>query len=135
MEDGFFYTAGDDDCILSLAAWYGFLWQTIWNHPQNSDLHKLRKHPNVLFAGDRVFIPYRRLRKLEAQLTDSCSLVPYSQKWLEYWEQRIYRMFTGEEPGEPGCISLEVVDAVREAWKAEAVGAEVTEKDLAPVGG
>jgi hypothetical protein len=37
----------------------------------------------------------RRLRKLEAQLTDSCGLVPYSQKWLHHWEQRIYRMLTG----------------------------------------
>jgi hypothetical protein len=78
---------------------------------------------------------HRRLRKLEAQLTDSCGLVPYSQKWLEYWEQRISRMLTGEEPGEPGCIPLEAYDAVREAWEAEAVRAEVTEKELSPVGG
>jgi hypothetical protein len=56
----------------------------------------------------------RRLRKLEAQLTDSCGLVPHSQKWLEYWEQRIYRMFTGEEPGTPGSIPLEAFDAVRD---------------------
>jgi hypothetical protein len=77
----------------------------------------------------------RRLRKLEAQLTDSCGLVPHSQKWLEHWEQRISRMLTGEEPGTPGCIPLEVLDAVREAWEAEAVRAEVTAKDLAPVGG
>jgi hypothetical protein len=54
----------------------------------------------------------RRLRKLEAQLTDSCGLVPHSQKWLEYWEQRISRMLTGEEPGTPGCIPLAAYDAV-----------------------
>jgi hypothetical protein len=71
----------------------------------------------------------RRLRKLEAQLTDSCGPVPHSQKWLHHWEQRIYRM-TGEEPGTPGCIPLEAYDAVREAWEADAVRAEVTEKDL-----
>jgi hypothetical protein len=56
----------------------------------------------------------RRLRKVEAQLTDSCGLVPYSQKWLHHWEQRIYRMLTGEEPGTPGCIPLEAYDAVRD---------------------
>jgi hypothetical protein len=77
----------------------------------------------------------RRLRKLEAQFTDSCGLVPHSQKWLHHWEQRINRMLTGEEPGTPGCIPLEAFDAVREAWQAEAVRAEVTERDQAAIGG
>jgi hypothetical protein len=33
----------------------------------------------------------RRLKKLEAQLTDPTGLVPHSQKWLEYWERWIDR--------------------------------------------
>jgi hypothetical protein len=74
----------------------------------------------------------RRLRKLEGQLTDGSGLVPHSQTWLHHWEQRSYRMLTGEEPGTPGCIPLEVLDAVREAWEAEAVRAEVTEKVYSP---
>jgi uncharacterized protein (UPF0218 family) len=36
---------------------------------------------------------------------------------------------------EPGCIPLEVLDAVREASEDEAVQVEITEEDLAPVGG
>jgi hypothetical protein len=51
------YTAGDNDCISSIAQDNGFFWQTIWNHPQNADLKALRKDPNVLMAGDAVFIP------------------------------------------------------------------------------
>jgi len=30
---------------------------TIWNHPNNSDLRDLRPNPNVLFPGDLIFIP------------------------------------------------------------------------------
>jgi hypothetical protein len=52
----------------------------------------------------------RRLRKLEGQLTDGSGLVPHSQKWLHHWEQRIYRMLTGKEPGAPGCIPLEAYE-------------------------
>jgi hypothetical protein len=29
----------------------------------------------------------RRLKKLEALLTDPSGLVPHSEKWLEYWER------------------------------------------------
>jgi hypothetical protein len=54
----------------------------------------------------------RRLRKLEAQLTDSSGFRPHSQAWLGYWEQRLHAILAGEEPGKPGCIPLEVWDAV-----------------------
>jgi hypothetical protein len=30
---------------------------TIWNHPSNAALKKLRKNPNILFPGDQVFVP------------------------------------------------------------------------------
>jgi hypothetical protein len=33
----------------------------------------------------------RRLKKLEAKLTDPTGLVPHSQKWLEYWQRWIDR--------------------------------------------
>jgi hypothetical protein len=29
---------------------------------------------------------HRRLRKLEALLSDPSGLVPYSEKWLDYWQ-------------------------------------------------
>ncbi len=33
---------------------------TIWNHPNNSDLRDLRPNPNVLLPGDQIFIPDRQ---------------------------------------------------------------------------
>ena len=41
----------------SVADQYGFFWETLWNHEQNQGLREQRGNPNVLMAGDRVFIP------------------------------------------------------------------------------
>ena len=43
--------------------------KTIWNHSANAELKALRKNPNTLFAGDRVFIPDREPR-VESRETD-----------------------------------------------------------------
>ena len=53
-----------------------------------------------------------RLRKLETQFTDGSGLRPRSPEWLDYWERRLNRILSGEEPGEPGCIPLEVWDGI-----------------------
>jgi hypothetical protein len=45
------------ECIESIAFEYGFFWEKIWNHPNNSKLKKKRKDQNVLLVGDEVFIP------------------------------------------------------------------------------
>ena len=54
----------------------------------------------------------RRLRNLEARLTDRSGLVPYTEAWWDYWMPRVDRIISGEEPGEPGCIPLQVLDAI-----------------------
>ncbi len=51
------YSVQDGDCISSIAYTFGFLPDTIWNLPENSDLKLLRKDPNVLMPGDTVHIP------------------------------------------------------------------------------
>ncbi len=33
----------------------------------------------------------RRPKRLEARLTDSSGLVPYSEKWLDYWQRSVDR--------------------------------------------
>ena len=53
------------ECILSIAEESGFQWQTIWNHPANSQLKADRGDPNVLFPGDVVFVPDKRLKELK----------------------------------------------------------------------
>jgi len=54
------YIVKEGDCIESIAEAHGLLWKTIWNHPDNRDLRELRKNPNVLFAGDMLFVPDKK---------------------------------------------------------------------------
>jgi len=53
---------------------------------------------------------WRRLRKLEAQLTDERGLVPHTPKWLAYWTEWVDKLMRDENP--PGRISIEAFDAV-----------------------
>ena len=48
---------GSDDSILSIAKANGFWWSTVWNHPNNAQLKSLRKTPEVLQNGDKVYVP------------------------------------------------------------------------------
>lgn len=51
------------ECLSSIADANGFFWQTLWEHPKNADLKNLRKDPNILFTGDEVVIPDKRLKE------------------------------------------------------------------------
>jgi N-acetylmuramoyl-L-alanine amidase len=50
------------DCVLSIAEQYGFFWETVWNHPSNAELKKKREDPAILYPGDVVFVPEKRLK-------------------------------------------------------------------------
>jgi len=52
----------------------------------------------------------RRLRKLEAQLTDRSGLMPNTKPWWDYWSPRIENLITGDAPDQK--IPLEVIDAL-----------------------
>jgi hypothetical protein len=39
----------------------------------------------------------RRLRHLEAQLTDRSGLVLHTQQWFDYWIARLDELFAGEQ--------------------------------------
>lgn len=51
------HTVVQGDSMASIAKAYGFLWEQLWEHPRNAELKARRKNPNVLVAGDVVFIP------------------------------------------------------------------------------
>jgi N-acetylmuramoyl-L-alanine amidase len=58
------HTVKQGECISSIAEENGFFWETIWNHPDNKQLHDLRQDPNILYPGDVVLIPDKRLKEL-----------------------------------------------------------------------
>lgn len=48
---------GPGECVASIAFQYGFYPDTIWNREENAPLRQTRENPNVLLAGDLLFIP------------------------------------------------------------------------------
>ena len=65
------YSVQQGDCMESIAAQFGFTWETLWNHPSNQDLRTTRGCPNVLLPGDIVSIPDLTLR-IENCCTHKC---------------------------------------------------------------
>ncbi len=52
------HIVAENEHLAGIAAKHGFSsLNAIWNHPENQTLKNLRKNPNILFAGDEVFIP------------------------------------------------------------------------------
>ena len=48
------------DCLSSIAKQYGFSdYKTIYDHPQNQAFKQKRPNPNLIMAGDEIFIPER----------------------------------------------------------------------------
>jgi hypothetical protein len=54
------------ECISSIAHDNGFFWETLWNHAENADLKRIRKNPNILLPGDRVYIPDIQKKTIDA---------------------------------------------------------------------
>lgn len=61
------YLVVEGDCAESLAARFGLLTTTIWEHPKNAGVKTARDIENLLLPGDRIHIPEKILRH------ESCS--------------------------------------------------------------
>lgn len=58
-----FHAVEQGECLSSIAKRFGFAdFRTIWNRPENAELRSLRPDPNILFPGDRVFVPEKTAR-------------------------------------------------------------------------
>lgn len=52
------HTVRQGDYLSKIAQEYGFSdWRTIYDHPDNAELRRLRPNPNLLYPGDRIAIP------------------------------------------------------------------------------
>jgi len=56
----------------------------------------------------------KRLSRLEAQRFDVTGLVPHSDAWFAFWEDKLARNIDGEEVDFTG-FSIEVIDRIVEA--------------------
>lgn len=65
-----YHTVEQGEHLSRIAAKYGFAnYRTIWDHPQNAELKQKRQNPNVLFPGDRLYIPDKQ-QKTESRPTE-----------------------------------------------------------------
>ena len=98
------HTVAAGDCILSIAEENGFHWETIWNHASNSQLKAARGDPNVLFPGDVVFVPEKRLKEATKPTDQTHKFV---------------------KKGTPGKVRLRLLDWKRGPRKGARYSAEV----------
>ena len=54
-----YYEVEEGDGIEKIAYENGLAWETVWHHPENTQLRDLRKRPNILMPGDIVYVPDR----------------------------------------------------------------------------
>ena len=57
----------------------------------------------------------RRLKKLEAVMTDDSGFVPESARWIAYWAERFDKIIAGDYDVKGCLIPLEVFDAIIKA--------------------
>ena len=61
-----YYTVKQGDCLSSIAQQYSFLdYKTIYDHPKNALIKRKRPNPNILFAGDSIYIPDKQDKREE----------------------------------------------------------------------
>jgi LysM domain len=57
------HTVKQGECLSSIALRYGFNdWKIVYDDPNNEELRQKRPNPNVIFPGDKVFIPEKKVR-------------------------------------------------------------------------
>jgi N-acetylmuramoyl-L-alanine amidase len=78
------HTVKQGDTLLSIAAEHGFSsWETVWMAPENEELRKKRKDPQVLADGDSVFVPEKKTRIVHLETDKKHTfVVPRIKAWF-----------------------------------------------------
>ncbi len=72
------YTVEQGDCLDSIAFAHDFFPDTIWNHPPNAAIRAERKDPNILYPGDVLTIPDKRINAHAAPTVNGCREARFS---------------------------------------------------------
>ena len=121
MADGVWYEIQQGDYLGKIADSHGIPAGSIWDHPSNASLKKSRD-PNVLFPGERLFLPKlqegkmsrptnqrheirlsRNLNRLELELVDAAGKPIANQKYRLTWDDRVFEGTTSSS----GVVKLE----------------------------
>lgn len=70
------YTVQPGDCLISIAQQHGIVdWRTIYEHAENEQFRELRKNPNMICAGDELYIPKLEGARVKAETNKKLSFV------------------------------------------------------------
>ncbi len=65
-----YHTIKQGEHLSRIGQQYGFTdYQNIWDHPENKGLRQKRQNPNVLFPGDRLYIPDKEPKEIAGATT------------------------------------------------------------------
>lgn len=119
-----YHTVIRGDCISSIAANAGLTWQQVWDAPENAKLKELRKDPNILSAGDVVFVPEKTLKTVSGGTNSR-------HRFVKKGVPAMFRMqlFDGAEPRKNQSYVL-VVDG--KEYKGTTNGEGVLEEPISP---
>jgi hypothetical protein len=83
------------ECFSIIARRYGFQsYRTLYDHPDNAELKQERPNPNVLFPGDRVVIPDKETRTVNAATAKR-------HKFVVRTHEKVLRLRIEDHDGEP----------------------------------
>ena len=59
------------ETVSSIAKQYGFPnWESLYNHPDNSEFKELRPNPDLIYPKDEIVIPERNIAQFKAKLNE-----------------------------------------------------------------
>lgn len=120
-----FHTVDQGEYLAKIARHYGYVnSRTIWDAPQNKELKAKRKNPNVLFPGDRLFIPDKEIKE-ESRVTQKRHRFELPREKLKL---RIRLMDLKKQPVQGHECTL-IVEGEQKEDRTKADG--IIEKDIA----